>query len=474
MTRLTLLHTNDLHGRLGKLTRIAAQVKKIKQNVTEEGGVCFYLDAGDSEDTTQLESSLTKGSVMGTLLRAAGCDVMTLGNALPVRYGEGVIKPEAENFGKTILCANLLQGDGSRIDGLEPYHLLQFGPLKLAVIGLTTPVSVYSSIFHLQYREPADILPALVSKVRAEGAQFVIALTHIGSPEDKKLAETVPGVDLFIGGHDHVAIDPPLQVENCVIAQTGKHGEFLGRIDLEIDDTSGRIISRSGKLIPITPDLPEDAVVVEAIRTESLYIEKMMTHVLGRVEFPIDLAFDRECVAGNLMADALLSRFPGAQFSFALVCHWVDGLPAGDITARALFSANRSTANPACAKLTGAQVIQFLKNAMRPENASRAEIKATRGTPVGWPHVSGLELIWDGQDPDSLKVMYQGKALDPERRYVVVATDIEFSAYIGYLPLEDGLVQYEVPTIMPEVLQEYLAVHNPLQVIQNNRIRVEK
>src|SRR5512133_570597 len=99
MTRITLLHTNDIHGRVHQLARISSLVKQIKQETSFSGGYCFYLDAGDSEDTVLLECSLTKGSIMGTIMRAAGCDVMTMGNALPIRYGAGVMKAEADNFG---------------------------------------------------------------------------------------------------------------------------------------------------------------------------------------------------------------------------------------------------------------------------------------------------------------------------------------------------------------------------------------
>jgi len=84
MLRLTVLHTNDLHGRVEQLARVATLVRSIRQQVQGEGGVCFYFDCGDSEDTRQLESSLTKGAAMDALLRAAGCDAAALNDKLAV------------------------------------------------------------------------------------------------------------------------------------------------------------------------------------------------------------------------------------------------------------------------------------------------------------------------------------------------------------------------------------------------------
>ena len=43
------------------------------------------------------------------------------------------------------------------------------------------------------------------------------------------------GIDLIIGAHDHVELNPPLVVNGTIIAQAGDYGRYLGRLDLEID-----------------------------------------------------------------------------------------------------------------------------------------------------------------------------------------------------------------------------------------------
>lgn len=81
MTRLTILHTNDMHGRVEQLARIATLAREMRAEVTAGGGYCLLLDVGDAEDTILLESSVTKGSAVMSLLRAAGYDQSALGNA---------------------------------------------------------------------------------------------------------------------------------------------------------------------------------------------------------------------------------------------------------------------------------------------------------------------------------------------------------------------------------------------------------
>jgi hypothetical protein len=43
-----------------------------------------------------------------------------------------------------------------------------------------------------------------VYNLKFQGCEFVIALTHMRTPNDKKLAEGVEDIDLILGGHDHV------------------------------------------------------------------------------------------------------------------------------------------------------------------------------------------------------------------------------------------------------------------------------
>ena len=133
-------------------------------------------------------------------------------------------------------------------------------------------------------------------------------------------------------------------------------------------------------------------------------------------------------------------------------------------------AAHRSSANPRRAELTGSQVIDFLKNALTAENARR-ELHSLRGGKVGWPHVSGLELSWDGYDIETLQAIYRGRPLQADQKYVVVSTDMEFSDYMGYLVVPDEEVQDEVPTIMPEVLLDFIRDNSPIQEISTGRIQ---
>ena len=258
MTRLTILHTNDLHGRVEQVFRIATLAKQIKQAVTVDGGYCVLWDAGDAEDIILYESSMTKGRAMMALLRGAGYELEALGNASPLRYGPQTVAGLAEDFGRPLLCANMFEPESDRlVAGLEPYTLQRFGEVTVGIVGLTDPMPFYS-FFKLNMGDPVQVLPPLIAEVRAAGAQTIVLLSHLGSRKDRIVAEQVDGIDLIIGGHDHVELNPPLLINQTLIAQAGDYGRYLGRLDLDIDPHNGRIAHHRGELIPVQAELPID------------------------------------------------------------------------------------------------------------------------------------------------------------------------------------------------------------------------
>jgi 2',3'-cyclic-nucleotide 2'-phosphodiesterase (5'-nucleotidase family) len=470
VTLLTILHTNDLHGHIQSLPRIATLAKRIRREVEATQGHCVLWDAGDAEDPSLLESSMTKGSAVMAMLCAAGYSLAVLGNATPLRYGLQAIQGLAERLGQPLLCANIIDPDtGQPVAGLTPYTIQTFGEAKVGIIGLTAPMSIYS-FFRLTPSDPLLVLPDLIDQVRSLGAQTVILLSHLGSEADKQIAQQVTGLDVIIGGHDHVALNPPLAVNDTIIAQAGDYGRFLGRLDLQIDLTSGKIVLHHGELLPVGEEIPLDADTQAAIETERGQVQQMMQHVIGELCAPLDWAEDRQCAAGNLLADVLLDRVKGAQVALALAGHWRVGLPAGPVTVSALHASMRSTANPARVELTGEQIAQFLREALKPENAARRP-RPLRGAAIGMPHVAGMRVRYDPGSFELLEAWIGDEPLQLHHKYVVAATDLElYYDFINYLLIPQEQIELELPTIVPEVLEDYFAGHSPLSIPIEDRI----
>ncbi len=92
--------------------------------------------------------------------------------------------------------------------------------------------------------EPIAAALKLVPELRKQ-ADLVVAVTHIGVDEDIKMAATVPGIDLIVGGHSHTLLPEPLliphpsetmpnSVHGTMIVQDFQWAGTLGRLDLTL------------------------------------------------------------------------------------------------------------------------------------------------------------------------------------------------------------------------------------------------
>lgn len=91
---------------------------------------------------------------------------------------------------------------------------------------------------------------------------------------------------------------------------------------------------------------------------------------------------------------------------------------------------------------------------------------------MGLPHVAGMTIRYNPSDLDTLQVYIGDQPLQKERKYMVAATDMEFSEFYGYLVIPDEQVEYEVPTITPEVLEDYITKHSPVEMPASGRIKI--
>ena len=105
-----------------------------------------------------------------------------------------------------------------------PSQIYDLQGLRVGVMGLanfSSLNSIYdeSNSMGVTPLEPGDVIPAEAAKLRAQGADLVIVVSHMGLDDDQEQALQMADIDIFMGGHHHVAIDPPLVITN---EETGK------------------------------------------------------------------------------------------------------------------------------------------------------------------------------------------------------------------------------------------------------------
>ena len=92
---------------------------------------------------------------------------------------------------------------------------------------------------------------------------IVIVLTHLSLDDDVAIARHDPNVDIVIGGHLHVALDPVKLVESevvpgkeVVVCHAGAFAKYIQRLDVVVRD--GQVLSHTNELFPVDARVPED------------------------------------------------------------------------------------------------------------------------------------------------------------------------------------------------------------------------
>lgn len=255
---LTILHTNDLHGHVLSDSNIdgsgpggLARINTLAQAIRKDMPNVLYLDAGDNLQATPTEF-LTRGRSIEAAMNVAGFDASVYGNH-EFDWGQVITERFVRDAHFPVLAANVLdRKTGKPFGGAKEYVILQRGPVKVAILGLSTllaeDIEWPPTVSRIRWVDPVPVAKRLVPELRKR-ADIVLALTHLGVKEDQQLAAAVPGIDVIIGGHSHTALTKHLWVGDTLIAQTGSYGRNLGRVDLLLKKRGGRwrIESVNGK-----------------------------------------------------------------------------------------------------------------------------------------------------------------------------------------------------------------------------------
>lgn len=449
-----ILHSNDIHGRLDGLARIATLVERIRADHPDVP--VLYVDAGDSEDSTNRLSNLTKGAVMHRLLSLAGCDAAVVGNAATVRYGPQVLADHAALARYPLLLANLRLSDGTPVPGVQPSMRLDLGTLRFGLIGITADdIDAYENFFGLRTPPVLPLIRDIAASLRQDGADIVVLVSHMGLPRDRKLAADLQeDVAVIIGAHTHDLLPEGERIGDVLVAQAGEYAEHLGRVDLEWDDE--RLDTRAS-IIDIDASVVPSQKLMDEIDTITREVEHFLDQIVGELAEPLDFAVDRECGVANLVADMLRERMDAEVAVVAAGQVFTEALPGGPLRRITLWDCCPSPANPGVVAMSGKQLAALIARGLNKEFA-RETPRQLRGVARGLMHLSGA-AIRNGQ------LLVNGHPIELERTYRVAGTDWELEPYGGYTRSEWQLTPtFDAPTIIREALEDYLALHCPLHV----------
>lgn len=222
------------------------------------------LDAGNTL-TGQTLADATRGKAMIEALNLLGYDAMTIGEKeLYLELGELQERIREAQF--AVVSANITYRSTGKLFTL-PYTIVERDGLKVGVLGLTNEnadkmimanrqLGVVSESVKaaLSITDPLEAARRYVPEVAAQ-ADVVIVLSHLGFQRDKQLAQQVPGIAVIVGGYSRNILYPPLVENGTLIVQAGYDGEWLGRLQVELDG-QGNVTHYEGEALASAQSTP--------------------------------------------------------------------------------------------------------------------------------------------------------------------------------------------------------------------------
>lgn len=508
-TTLQILHINDLHSRIqpinrfdstcsaeddaagecfGGVARVATAINTLRDRLEADGQTVIVLDAGDQFQGSLMYTTY-KGTVEAEMMEAIGFDAMAVGNH---EFDDG---PEnlarfAELVSFPVISGNLdLSQSNVLSDDMIPDHVvLDVNGMQVGIISaLATDTAETSSPGPaVIFQDEIEALQADVDALTEQGVQMIIALTHVGLPQDIRIAEAVTGIDVIVGGHSHTylsADDPgragpyPYWISNpdgvmVPIVQAYAYSKYLGHLEVLFDD-AGVVLAAQGNTMLLDASVEPDAAIAARVAELTGPIEEAMAVVIGSttevIEGSREVCRAMECAMGNLVADAMLDRVRDQGIDVAIQ----NGgglratIDAGDVTMGEVLTVLPFQNALATFQLTGADIVAALENGV-----SQVEEGAGR-----FPQVSGMRFVWNpAADPGARIVSVEVETadgfapLDPAAVYGVVSNNYMRSGGDGYATFTQGMNAYDFGPGLEQVVADYIAASGGYTPYTDGRI----
>jgi 5'-nucleotidase len=325
------------------------------------------------------------------------------------------------------LLANVLDpalGDNIPLGRARRTHMLTASNgVKIGLIGLGEREwldTINTLPPNLVFKSPAATAEELVPQLRADGADMIIALTHMREPNDKKLAEETDGLlDLILGGHDHFYAHHV--IKGTHVLRSGTDFKQLSYMEAR------RSTSHPGKWDlnihrrDLVSSIAEDAPTLALVDTLTASLKTSLLQPIGFTAAPLDARFAtvrrRESNLGNLVAD-IMRMHHGADAAL-LAAGTIRGdrvYGPGPLLARDVTDCFPFEDPVVLVRASGRALWAALENAV-------GSYPALEGR---FAQVSGLRFRWDPAREAGSRVEWvevAGEGIEMERQYVVATRD---------------------------------------------------
>ncbi len=506
---LNILHINDFHSRIesinkfdstcsaeeegknecfGGAARLLTAINQTRDALKAGGKNVLLLNAGDNFQGSLFYTTY-KGTVEAEMLNAMKFDAMTVGNH-EFDDSEDGLAGFLDKVQFPVVTANVVATAASKIgDRVKPSIVLEVGGQTIGIVGavandtaeLATPGP------NITIAEDVAKISEQVQKLKQDGVDKIIALTHVGYPRDLEFIAKIPDVDVVVGGHSHTLLSNtdqkaegpyPTLVDNpggykVPVVQAGQYSKYIGDLKVVFDD-NGVVKESKGDPILVDSSFKPDEATLKRIDELKAPIEALKAKVVGTSEGPIEgdrkICRVKECSMGNLVADATLARVKdqGVTIAFANSGGLRSSIDGGDVSMGEVLTVLPFQNTVATFQLKGEDIRAALENGV-----SQIDDGAGR-----FMQVSGMKYSFDRSKPAGSRVVSvevkEGDAfvpLDPAKTYIVAANNYVRTGGDGFKVFATKAINaYDFGPNLEEAVAAYITANSPYKPYTDGRI----
>ena len=483
---IVILYENDVHCAVEGYSKLAAMKNELKFEYEYVG----VVSSGDFVQGGTL-GAVSKGEYIVELMNLVGYDAIAPGNhefdytisRLTELYELSETKYISCNFAKI----------GEEKTYFEPYTIVSYGDVDIAYIGIITPETITSArpsqfrnengeiIYTFNESRLYELVQESIDEATEDGADYVIALSHIGYDESGELndvtdvIENTDGLDVVLDAHSHSVIEEKIvkdkSGDDVLLSSTGTGFENIGKLTI----ANGEFDTELVKTETYTKtDADVDAYIAEINQSYAELgnrkIGESKVELITHNEEGVRLVRTAETNLGNLCSDALFF-VTNADVSYVNGGGLRAPIKSGDMTFNDIYSVFPFNNRIVTAEITGQVLLDMLEMSMisYPQEDG------------AFPHMSGITFSVNKSIPSSIKVDENGfftkvdgdyrvydvkvldkesgnyKALELDKKYILAAADyyiLNFGS--GMSMFKDAKVVESEGMLDVEVLERYI------------------
>ena len=441
---IVILYENDVHCEVEGYSKLLAMKNELAETYAHVG----VVSVGDFVQGGTL-GAVSKGEYIVNLMNLVGYDAIALGNH-EFDYQIERLTELCEMSNTKFICSNFAK-IGEDESYFQPYTIVSYGNVDIAYISIVTPKTITSSypsqfknedgqiIYTFNDDHLAELVQENIDAAEKAGADYVVALSHIGYSEAEgvfdvtDIIENTEGLDVVLDAHAHLVIEETVMKdksgEDVLLSSTGTKFEYIGQLTITEEGLHTKLIETASYE---TTDSSIDAYIAQIQESYAELgnrkIAESNVNLITHDEAGNRLVRNAETNLGNLCADAL-RVVTGAQISFVNGGGLRDAIGAGDVTFNDIYSVFPFNNQVVTAEITGQILLDMLEMAVKsyPEEAG------------AFPHVSGVTFSVNTAIEPAVQLDENGFFTQVTGEYRVYNVQILDEATGTYLPMDlDG------------------------------------